>query len=139
MQQDAAPTGDLGDLGDRLQGAGLVVGVHHGDEHRVGGGGGQDGGVLGDLGDDVRAAVDRGGAGKDRAADGQGVSLGAAGGEDDLGRSGPDERGDLGAGPGEQPAGSPGVGVGAGEVAKSVVSAACIATRTCGSTGVVAL
>jgi hypothetical protein len=97
VQQDAAPTGDLGDLGDRLQGPGLVVGVHHGDEHRVGGEGGQDGGVLGDLGDDVRAAGDRGGAGKDRTTDGQGVSLGAAGGEDDLGRSGPDERGDLGA------------------------------------------
>src|SRR6185436_7519853 len=80
--------------------------------------GSQDSGVLGDLGDDVWPTGDRIGATEDSAADGQGVSLGAAGGEDDLGGSSADERGDLRAGPGEQQAGARGVGVGTGGVAE---------------------
>jgi hypothetical protein len=35
VQEDPVRSCDLGDVVDRLQGAGLVVGVHDGDEHRV--------------------------------------------------------------------------------------------------------
>jgi hypothetical protein len=63
--------------------------------------GSQDGRVLGHLSDDMRSAGNRRSAGQDSAADGQSVGLGAAGREDDLGRSCPDERCELGAGPGD--------------------------------------
>nr|WP_246090169.1 hypothetical protein [Nonomuraea deserti] len=112
-----------GQLGDRLQGAGLVVGGYHRHQDRIliqpGGQRGrvhqpvaidrqhrhpgavqalqrltgfQDGRVLGDLSDHVRAGA---ASGQDRAAQGEQIGLRTGGGEDDLARTGADQGGNL--------------------------------------------
>lgn len=140
--------------GDGLEGAGLVVGCHDGDQHGVGGERGgqgvggddavvvdgqvghvhavqafqgaaglQDGGVFGDLGDNVRAraGATAGVAGReDGAADGEvvGFGAGAGAGEHDLGGVGADQADDLGAGAGQRALRFRAVGVAAGGVAE---------------------
>ena len=54
VEQRAAGVGDGGELGDRLDGADLVVGVHHRDQRGAVGDGGREGGRIDDAG-----AVDR--------------------------------------------------------------------------------
>src|SRR5690606_17555327 len=134
VEQRAAGAGQGGEVGDGLQDAGLVVGGHHRHQHGLVGEGGLQGGgveaavgvhrqrrhpytvqapqgaagfqhgrVFGGLGDHVRA---RPVGGQHRAAQGQQVRLGAGGGEDHLGRAGPDQGGDLGAGRRERRTGS---------------------------------
>jgi len=82
----------------------------------------EDGGMFGDLGNDVVAvaAGGEGGAadGEGGAADGEGVGLGTAAGEGDLCRGGAEQVGDLAAGLGDRGAWLRGVGVAAGGLPK---------------------
>ena len=125
VEDDALLVADLADLADGLQDADFVVGGHDGDEdglvvdgalqvfdideavslyRQIGDAiavlfealaGVEDGLVLGDLGDDVVAAL---AVHLGDALDGEVVALGGAGGEDDLLGGGADELGDLLAG-----------------------------------------
>ncbi len=125
MEDDALLVAELADFADGLQHADFVVGGHDGDEDglvvhgalqvfkideavcldgQVGDAeaiflkalaGVEDGLVLGDLGDDVIAAL---AVHLGDALDGEVVALGGAGGEDDLLGGGADEFGDLLAG-----------------------------------------
>jgi hypothetical protein len=146
VHQHPAGMGDLGQLPDGLDGAGLAVGVLDADQHgasadrRLQGGGVNLAVVVDRQGGEVEAVpLDEGAAGLEdggmlgglsddvvaaatagqrHPVDGQGVGLGAAAGEDDLAGGAIEQVGQALAGRHHRLAGSVGVGVGAGGVAE---------------------